>query len=81
MAPTLKKDYFIYLQEYVQKERNLRYLLRKISQDLIMQAAFEQTILLNAVYQTRELKDQPYLCDFLLLELLDGIWTNEVYCG
>jgi hypothetical protein len=40
MAPSLRKNYYIYLEDYVQKERNLRILLRKISKNFIVQEAF-----------------------------------------
>lgn len=54
MAPTSRKNYFMYLEDYVQKERNLRYLLRKISQNYIMQDAFQETLLRNAIYEAKE---------------------------
>lgn len=68
-----------YLEDYVQKEKNLRYLLRKVSQNFIMQEAFTETMLRSGVYQAKEAQKQPYICDFLLLEYLDSIWINEVY--
>jgi hypothetical protein len=79
MAPMQRKNYFMYLEDYVQKEKNLRYLLRKVSQNFIMQEAFQETMLRSDVYQAKEVQKQPYLCDFLLLEYLDSIWINEVY--
>jgi len=41
----------MYLEDYVQKERNLRYLLKKISQNYIMQESFTETMLRNNIYQ------------------------------
>jgi len=79
MAPSLNKSYFLFLEDYVEKERNLRYLLRKISQNFIMQEAFQETMLRANVYQSKETQKQPYLCDFLMLEYLDSIWINQVY--
>lgn len=79
MAPTAKKNYFMFLEDYVEKERNLRFLLRKISQNFIVQESFTETMLRNNIYQAKEVKKQPYLCDFLLLEYLDSIWMNEIY--
>ena len=55
MAPSLRKNYFMYLEDYVQKEKNLRYLLRKVSQNFIMQEAFAETMLRNNVYQAKEM--------------------------
>ena len=79
MAPSLNKNYFLFLEDYVEKERNLRYLLKKVSQNFIMQEAFQETMLRSNVYQVKETQKQTYLCDFLLLEFLDSIWINEVY--
>jgi hypothetical protein len=79
MAPTLNKNYYLFLEDYVEKERNLRYLLKKVSQNFIMQDAFQETMLRNNIYQAKETQKQPFLCDFLLLEYLDSIWINEVY--
>lgn len=79
MAPTVKKNFFIYLEDYVQKERNLKSLLRKVSQNFVMQESFSETMLRSGVYKAKDVKKQPYLCDFLLLEYLDSIWINEVY--
>lgn len=36
-------------------------------------------MLRNDIYQAKEVKKQPYLCDFLLLEYLDSIWMNVIY--
>ena len=69
----------MYLEDYVQKERNLRFLLKKISQNYIMQESFTETMLRNNIYQQKEIKKQPFLCDFLMLEFLDSIWINEIY--
>lgn len=79
MAPSLNKNFFLFLEDYVEKEKNLRYLLKKVSQNFIMQEAFQETMLRSNVYQTKETQKQVYLCDFLLLEFLDSIWINEVY--
>ena len=79
LAPSLNKNYFLFLEDYVEKERNLRYLLKKVSQNFIMQEAFQETMLRSNVYQAKETQKQTYLCDFLLLEFLDSIWINEVY--
>jgi F0F1-type ATP synthase alpha subunit len=79
MAPSLNKNYFLYLEDYVEKERNLRYLLKKVSQNFIMQEAFQETMLRANIYQAKETQKQPYLCDFLMLEFLDSIWINKVY--
>jgi hypothetical protein len=54
-------------------------MLRKISQNFVMQEAFSETMLRSGVYKAKELQSQPYICDFLLLEFLDSIWINEVY--
>jgi hypothetical protein len=54
MAPSLNKNYFLFLEDYVEKERNLRYLLRKVSQNFIMQEAFQETLLRANVYQSKE---------------------------
>lgn len=79
MAPSLNKNFSLFLEDYVEKEKNLRYLLKKVSQNFIMQEAFQETMLRSNVYQTKETQKQVYLCDFLLLEFLDSIWINEVY--
>lgn len=44
-----------------------------------MQEAFQETLIRTNVYQAKETQKQVYLCDFLLLEYLDSIWTNEIY--
>ena len=54
MAPSLNKNYFLFLEDYVEKERNLRYLLKKVSQNFIMQEAFQETLLRSNVYQVKE---------------------------
>ena len=54
MAPSLNKNYFLFLEDYVEKERNLRYLLKKVSQNFIMQEAFQETMLRSNVYQVKE---------------------------
>lgn len=36
MASPTKQDYYIYLEDYIYKEKNLRYLFRKLSQNFII---------------------------------------------
>ena len=79
MAPSQNRDYFAYLEDYIAKERNLKFLMKKISKHFIVQEAFRECMLRNDVFQARELNKQPYLTDFLLVEYLDSIWINEVY--
>jgi hypothetical protein len=55
--------------------------MRKISKNFIIQEAFSECMLINAVFQAKETLKQPFLCDFLLVEYLDSIWINEVYRG
>ena len=49
MAPPMKQDYYIYLEDYIFKERNLRYLFRKLSQNFIVQESFSETLQRNEV--------------------------------
>jgi len=50
MAPSLNKNFFLFLEDYIEKEKNLKYLLKKISQNFIMQDAFQETLLRGNVY-------------------------------
>ena len=79
MAPPIKQDYYIYLEDYIFKERNLRYLFRKLSQNFIVQESFSETLQRNQVISQEQLKSHPYICDFMLLELMDAIWISEIY--
>ena len=33
----------------------------------------------SRLFSQDQLNSKPYLCDFLLLEIIDSIWVNEVY--
>lgn len=79
MAPSQNRDYFAYLEDYIAKERNLKFLMKKISKHFIVQEAFRECMIRNDVFQAKEINKQPYLTDFLLVEYLDSIWINEVY--
>jgi len=79
LAPSLRRSFYPFLEDYVEKERNLKYLLKKLSQNYILQEAFTETMLRENVFQAKETQKQPYLCDFLLLEFLDSMWINEIY--
>jgi hypothetical protein len=79
LAPTFCRSFYPFLEDYVEKERNLKYLLKKLSQNYILQEAFTETMLRENIFQVKETQKQPYLCDFLLLEFLDSMWINEIY--
>lgn len=79
LAPAIRRSFYPFLEDYVEKERNLRYMLRKLSQNFILQESFTETMLRENVFQVKETQKQPYLCDFLMLEFLDSMWINEIY--
>jgi hypothetical protein len=35
LAPAIRRSFYPFLEDYVEKERNLRYMLRKLSQNFI----------------------------------------------
>jgi hypothetical protein len=54
LAPTFRRSFYPFLEDYVEKERNLKYLLKKLSQNYILQEAFTETMLRENVFQVKE---------------------------
>jgi len=44
MAPPMKQNFYIYLEDYISKEKNLRFLFKKLSQNFIVQESFAETL-------------------------------------
>ncbi len=45
----------------------------------MIQEAITEILKIEGVFTSEEIDKRPYACDMLLLELLDGIWVNEVF--
>jgi hypothetical protein len=54
LAPAIRRSFYPFLEDYVEKERNLRYMLRKLSQNFILQESFTETMLRENVFQAKE---------------------------
>jgi hypothetical protein len=50
LAPAIRRSFYPFLEDYVEKERNLRYMLRKLSQNFILQESFTETMLRENVF-------------------------------
>ncbi|CDW75624.1 UNKNOWN [Stylonychia lemnae] len=79
MAPPQKQNFYVFLEDYIIKEKNLRFLFKKVTQNFVVQESFGETVQRLGILQKETVKKSPYFCDFLLLELMDSIWINEIY--
>jgi hypothetical protein len=54
-------------------------LLKKLSSNIVVQECFQEYLIEEHIFDTSTLKNQVYMADYLLINLLDQIWIQEFY--
>jgi hypothetical protein len=67
------------MDDYLDKEKNLRFMLKKIPQSYVVSESFKETLIRQGILELAQVEKAPYYSDFILLELMDSIWMNETY--
>jgi hypothetical protein len=72
-------DSFLFLEGFLDKESHVKVLVKKISANLVIQEAFQEYMIDKNIITKDMLSQTEYLSDFLLLNILDQMWIQEVY--
>lgn len=65
---------FLLLEFFLDKQSHLKSLLKKISQNSVVQESFQELLIDSGVISRDQLNDSQFLADQLLLNLLDQLW-------
>ncbi len=65
---------FAFIECYITMERHLKSLMRKISQNLIIQDSFKDVVVRKNVLSSPMILTDTLATDFLMLQLLDQMW-------
>ncbi len=67
----LQHQPFLFIDTYLTMERHLKMLLKKVSQNFIVQEAFRSLVSLEYIISDELLEKHQYVSDGLLLKMLD----------
>jgi hypothetical protein len=65
------KGAFLLIECYLDKQNHLKSLLRKITQNMVIQEAFQEYVVEVGIFNKTQFKEAEYLSDQFLLNLLD----------